>query len=429
MQAAKILEIFNRDKWARYATMLALIAAGEAVFLLPFVLIRIFRPTILDVFGINNLQLGLAFSVYGIVAMAAYFLGGPLADRFSSRKLMTLALLTTGSGGVFFALQPSFHLFVILYGFWGITTILLFWAALIRSTREWGGATQQGRAYGILDGGRGLVAALLSSVSVMIFASFLPSDAANASLEERGIALNQIIWFYTGFTGMVAIVVWFLVPDSKIKYDSNIPKTGTIDGIRKVMKFPAIWLHALIVLCAYIGYKGTDDFSLYARDAFGYNDVQAAEIATVSFWIRPVAAMAAGFLSDKIQSSVAIMICFAILGAGSMVIASGYLQPGMYWVIIATIAGTSVGIYALRGIYFALFEEAQVPMALTGTAVGLVSFIGYTPDIFMGPVMGYLIDRSPGSLGHQHVFALVGSFALLGCIASIAFSRIKKKSG
>ena len=116
MQATKILEIFNRDKWARYATMLALIAAGEAVFLLPFVLIRIFRPTILDVFGINNLQLGLAFSVYGIVAMAAYFLGGPLADRFSSRKLMTLALVTTGSGGVFFALQPSFYLFVILYG-------------------------------------------------------------------------------------------------------------------------------------------------------------------------------------------------------------------------------------------------------------------------------------------------------------------------
>jgi hypothetical protein len=40
-----------------------LIAAGEAVFLLPFVLDRVFRPTFLDVFGVTNLQLGTAFSL------------------------------------------------------------------------------------------------------------------------------------------------------------------------------------------------------------------------------------------------------------------------------------------------------------------------------------------------------------------------------
>ena len=43
--------------------LVALIAAGEAVFLLPFVLDRVFRPTFLDVFGVTNLQLGTAFSL------------------------------------------------------------------------------------------------------------------------------------------------------------------------------------------------------------------------------------------------------------------------------------------------------------------------------------------------------------------------------
>jgi hypothetical protein len=47
----------------------ALIVAGESVFLLPFVLARVFRPTFLDVFGLTNLELGTAYSVYGIVAM------------------------------------------------------------------------------------------------------------------------------------------------------------------------------------------------------------------------------------------------------------------------------------------------------------------------------------------------------------------------
>ena len=41
--------------------LVALIAAGEAVFLLPFVLARVFRPTFLDVFGVTNLQLGTVF--------------------------------------------------------------------------------------------------------------------------------------------------------------------------------------------------------------------------------------------------------------------------------------------------------------------------------------------------------------------------------
>ena len=58
---------------ATLAAALALVVAGEAVFGLPFVVARVFRPTVLDVFGITNLQLGAAFSVYGVVAMLESF--------------------------------------------------------------------------------------------------------------------------------------------------------------------------------------------------------------------------------------------------------------------------------------------------------------------------------------------------------------------
>ena len=86
-----------------------------------------------------------------------------------------------------------------------------------------------------------------------------------------------------------------------------------------------------------------------------------------------------------------------------------------------------IGIYALRGVYFPLFEEAKVPLAITGSAVGLVSVVGYTPDIFMGPLMGYLIDRSPGATGHQHVFAVVAGFAVVGLIATLCFQYMTKQ--
>ena len=83
---------------ARALVMASLILAGEAIFGLPFALARVFRPTVLDVFGLTNLQLGAAFSLYGTVAMLSYFPGGPLADRYPARRMMSVALLSTALG-------------------------------------------------------------------------------------------------------------------------------------------------------------------------------------------------------------------------------------------------------------------------------------------------------------------------------------------
>lgn len=406
--------------------MAVLIAAGETVFLLPFVVARIFRPTFLDVFGITNLQLGTAFALYGSIAMAAYFLGGPLADRFSARRLMTAALLATSLGGIIFAAIPSLSVLTVLYGFWGLTSILMFWAALIRATREWGGIDSQGRAYGLLDGGRGLFAALLASISVWIFASLLPAEVASATIEQRTAALKQIIWIFTGLVLGVALLVWLVVPENDPTAKVSNRHKLTLNDVRQLLRKRTIWLQAIIVLCAYVGYKATDDFSLYVSDTFGFHDVAAAHIGTISFWVRPLAAIAAGFLADRIRSSQVTIISFVLMFFGSLAIVAGILNPDIYLALIFTIVITSTGIYALRGIYFALFQEAKIPLAMTGSAVGLVSVIGFTPDIFMGPLMGFLIDRSPGALGHQHVFVVLAVFSTIGLIAAIYFQKVNR---
>ena len=72
-------------------------------------------------------------------------------------------------------------------------------------------------------------------------------------------------------------------------------------------------------------------------------------------------------------------------------------------------------------------QEGHIPLAVTGTAVGFISLIGYTPDIFMGPAMGYLLDNSPGETGHQHVFILLSVFAFIGLITTIIFYHITKE--
>ena len=404
----------------------ALIMSGEAIFFLPFVIPRIFRPTYLDVFKLTNLELGSAFSVYGVVAMLSYFLGGPIADRFSARKLMTIALLATAASGTVLIFIPSFEIVVLLYAFWGMTTILLFWAALLRATREWGGNSSQGKAYGLLDGGRGLLAALLASITVAIFAALLPEEVSHADFEERAAAFSRIILIFVVLVTMVAALVWFVIPDSDQLYQSKSNRTFDWEMIKKVLKVPAIWLQAAIVLCAYVGYKSTDDFSLYARDAFGYDEVQSAYLGTISYWVRPFVAIAAGFMADRFSSSKVVVAGFVITLVGSLFIGLGMIRPGIFWMLATTVAGVSIGIYALRGIYFALFQESKIPFAITGTAVGIVSVVGYTPDIFMGPVMGYLLDTYPGAEGHQYVFMMLAAFALIGLVCSIWFRYLTK---
>src|SRR5690606_16076737 len=153
---------------SRWLGILVLIFAGETIFALPFHVARFFRPTLLAVFELDNAGLGDVFAVYGIVAMLANFPGGPIADRFSPRRLMALSLFATAAGAPLIVLWPDAHVLALVYGLWGASTILLFWAAMIRATREWGQAGAQGLAFGCLDGGRGLVAAAMASVGVLL---------------------------------------------------------------------------------------------------------------------------------------------------------------------------------------------------------------------------------------------------------------------
>jgi hypothetical protein len=87
----------------------------------------------------------------------------------------------------------------------------------------------------------------------------------------------------------------------------------------------------------------------------------------------------------------------------------------------------ALGVYAIRSLYFAVMQSGKIPLVLTGTAVGLISLIGYTPDIFAGPAMGYLLDASPGLEGHQHVFWMLAVFSFIGGIAAFRYFQLYGK--
>lgn len=412
----------------RTIAMFALVIAGEAVFMLPFVVARVFRSAFLAVFGLSNLQLGSAFSVYGIVAMVSYLLGGPLADRFAARTLITVALVATAAGGIVFASIPSIPMLIALYGYWGLTTILLFWAALIRATREWGAEDAQGRAYGVLDGGRGLLAALLASAAVAVFAQLLPLDVSAATASQRSSALRAIIVATTAFTVLAAALSWFALAPATSPATTGAQRQLDWIGVRAAARLPTVWLQAIAIVCAYVAYKVTDNFGLYAHDVLGYDDIAAARLGALTFWTRPVAALGAGLLADRIGGTRTLAIGFILLAGGAAALGAGLLPVSVPLVLFATIVVTCLGIYGVRGVYFAVMNEMRLPLAITGSAVGLVSVIGYTPDVFAGPLIGALLDHDPGAVGHQHVFFMTAGFAVVGLVSAVAMHCLTKRA-
>lgn len=405
----------------RFLSIFTLMVVGEAVFLMPFVLSRIFRPTFLKVFDLTNFELGSAFSVYGVVAMVSYFLGGPIADRFSAKKLLIVALGVTLVSGFFMVTIPSLQQLTILYGFWGMSTILLFWSAFTKMTRLVGGEDAQGTTFGSVDAGRGLFAALLASVTVYFFTFFLPTDPRDASIQELTNSLVMVIYVFSGLIAVGMFLVWLALPNigSEIKSQRFVWR-----DIKVLLGKKSIWLQALIIMCAYVGYKCTDVFSLYASDVMGFNDVQSARVGTISFWARPIAAVMAGFLGDRYQISKLTLVCFLVVILGSLVISTGALVMSEEIFVFISIAMLSAGIYGVRGIYYALMEEGNIPYKLTGSAVGLVAVIGYTPDIFMGPLIGIVLDGNPGELGHQYLFGILAIFGLVGLVCTLIFRRL-----
>tara|TARA_B110000967_G_scaffold112918_1_gene115532 strand:- start:647 stop:1942 length:1296 start_codon:yes stop_codon:yes gene_type:complete len=409
-------------KKGSFLSITLLILSGELIFLLPYVLARVFRPTFLEVFNLTNLQLGGLFSVYGTVAILSYMYGGVISDKFQPKILIAISLFFTAFGGLVLSTYPSYLMLQILWGYWGFTTVFLFWGAMIKATRVWGGSKNQGEAFGLLDGGRGLVAASMGTLGVLIFSMFLTNDIELASLIERRNAFRYVILFSSFIVFLTGLLVIIFMESSR--GDVVNKNASLIPNIKSVLKIQSVWLIMFIIIAAYVGYKVTDIYSLYASDVMNFDNLEAANIGSLQLYLRPLVCLLIAFFADKKSYIHLIIIGFIIMLIGALIFSLGVVQVDMNYVFFFSLIVVATGTYAIRALYFSLMQEGRVPLVLTGTAVGVISVVGYTPDIFASPVIGYLLDTYPGIVGHQYVFSMLVVFSIVGLWASLKFAKL-----
>jgi len=183
-----------------------------------------------------------------------------------------------------------------------------------------------------------------------------------------------------------------------------------------VLRRPIVWAQAGIVVCAYCGYKGLDNYSLYAVQVLGMDEVEGARLASYGAYIRPFAALAAGLIADRFDATRSIGVIFGVLVIVYAVLSTTMPDSMSLGIIFLNLGVSLFAVFSLRGIYFALLQETRTPRHITGAAVGMISVVGYTPEIFFAPVAGRILDATPGVGGFMNLFLLLAAIATVGVL-------------
>ena len=394
--------------------------SGGIIFLLPF-LFEVFYTPLGSALGLNHTELGGLVSIFGFFSMVFYFPGGWLADRVSPRKLITTSLIGTGLAGLYFSTFPSYHVSLAIHAFWGVCITLLFWGAMIRLTRNSAPADQQGRAFGTLEFIRGIAEGLTTTGLLLVFAWLGSSQQA----------LSTVVVQLSLVTMALGVIAWFVIEDlSREESGASVNLAPGWHEVLAVLRMPVIWLIIIVVMTAYCAYWSSYAINPYATDVILTTAAVAGAISVARMWLKPVSGFMAGFVADRFGVSSTTTVLFAMLLVSFLGLAalSGNL-PG-FNVMLGFLAIAAIAIFALRGIYFALLEEGNVPLAVTGTAGGVVSAVAFTPDVFMPLLSGALRDNFPGAEGYRYLFLSTAGMCAFGLIASmtIYFKYVKPKT-
>lgn len=405
----------NKAFIKKYGTLLLLAAGAGIIFQLPYIRETFYVP-IQNAMNLTNEQMGLLSSGYAAMATLSYFVGGIIADKFSARKLLTFSFLATGALGLWFSTFPGFQISRIIFILMGISTIITYWSACIKATRMLGTEEEQGRLFGLQEGLRGVLNALLVFGMTAAFSAFA-DEIAGAAAAIRVCAIAVII---------IGILNWFVIEDTKAEEQTE-SLGSVVKGMFKCLLIPRVWLLVGIIFTAYSVYGLIGYVTTYAQQFYGMTATTAATLGGVRYLLQGVGGTVGGFLADKLHSRMKVIGggCIGLaISFGIYIILPG--TPGLCGAVIGNFFFGLIFIYAVRSQYFAVHQDADIPLSLSGRVSGISSALGYLPDVFMYTLVGGWMD-SYGRRGYNMTWIYAIVAALLCVLLTFILSKVVKK--
>ncbi len=409
-------------KWISFGTLM--LGAGT-IYKLGFMKDAFYVP-MQEFMGLSHTQIGGAVSIAGWISTFGFLAAILVVDRISKKIMIPASLLGICLCGLWLSTFPSYPVFLLIYCLLAICADMLYWPTMLKTVRLLGNEDEQGRMFGILEAGRGLMDTIVAFCALGIFSAFGSNEAG----------LRAAILFYAIVPGVIAIIAYFLLEPDEAPAEaaapagSEEPKKKSNDTISRALKNKKIWLVSFNVFFVYSVYCGLTYFIPFLEEAYALPAVLVGVYGVINqYGLKMLGGPVGGFITDKILHSATkyLRICFVIVAAILVIFAClPHKQLGIVIGMIITLT-ISAFVFSMRAVFFAPMDEVKVPRDITGSAMSIGSFLGYLPGAFMYAIYGAILDNFEGMSGYRIVFIVMAVFAVIGFFLSGYILRTIKK--
>jgi MFS family permease len=399
---------------------LAIVCLGmTGLFGVPY-MTRGFYNVFQDAMGITNAQIGLLMSTFGLISLVLYFVGGWITDKVGMKKLLVYSYIASGFLGMAMLKTTSITGLVWVYAGFAVANGP-FYPAMLKFIRALGDDSEQGLFYGLKEAGYAVVGVIVGFIVVRI----------NISSGSDALTFRWLVILYSGISVTAGILLAILMKEPESSGESD-----KIDMtlVRKLIKTKEVWLITITIFCCYLIYSSLTYSSPYLVDVYGINNATASSLGLFRQYVASsFVCLAYGLIADKIGSHVK-LINITFFGLIASCAAFAFMPQGAGFVTLAIALMVIITVLAcgVRGVYFAQVSEAGIPLAHTGTVLGIISILAFTPDAFYFSAMGGMLDRyiaaGDAAGGYSIIFAISAVAAVVGAIATgILYKTIREK--
>lgn len=410
LQTAETISTFTR--WA----VVAIISCGAYVVYLCYLARYSFYDQVIDGLKITNTQLGVLYGLYGTTATLAYFPGGILADKVRVKYLATLGFAMSAVLTFWYSTLPSYAELKVIFLLFGLCTTFIFWGIRYKAIRlvstDQNYSTNIGISYGVV----GIVGLVVSFVSLSIFGKFT----------DPSKGFNTVLMFYAGINAVFAVLSFIFIP----KFENEIvteKKKLNLDELMQAVKHPGVWLTTLCMFFVYIVYTSLA-YTVSYLTAIGATAAIASIVGTIrTYGISLFSSPIIGGIAEKKRPSRTIVLCSIITCIGLAALAVAPKTQGFIIPAVLLICVLSFFLSGAYGVTSSMFTETNVPASIFGSASGILSVIGFVPDMFVSPVAGKWLDTYDTAGAYTRIFAVLAISAVLAGVCAYAVKAYSDK--
>lgn len=391
----------SENKMKKYITFIVLTMTTGVIYKLPYIQ-DVFYVPIQESLNLTHTQIGNILSIAGFFSTFGFLGSIYFIDKISKKILIPCGLIGVGIAGIYLSTFPGYYALILTWILFAFFSDMLYWPVLVKSVKNLGNKNEQGRIFGFFEAGRGLFDTIIVFVALYL-------------LSRLG-SLKYVILFYS-LSAIIMGIISFIVLEKdepiKTKKESNLSLN------LEVLKLKEVWLVAGNIFCAYAIYCGLTYMMPFLQNTYSVSVVLIGVYSMINqYGIKMLAGPLGGYLADKkfkspsryfkfsFTSIIFIMIFMIALPHKELSVNIGFI----FVIIFAALANS------MKALLFAPMQEVGIDENISGAAISLASFIGYSPLVFCYSLYGNILDRFEGLFGYKILFSIIIVFGLLGLV-------------